>query len=134
MHLSVIPPSHVDHAWKDGASRLAEACAVSGGEITGDQLKMLLSRGERVLVAGVVDGKPVAWAAYQIHQLPNVRVLHVTDMAGHGFVRFWGELVKLAEGNGCSEIRFCPGTESRARLFKTKLGAELVYATYRVRL
>lgn len=43
--LRLIPATHVDAAWKDGARMLARACDASGGEITGDQLKLLLSRG-----------------------------------------------------------------------------------------
>ena len=41
--LSVVAPTHIDKAWKDGASCLAEACETSGGEITGDQLKLIQS-------------------------------------------------------------------------------------------
>ncbi|MTW25843.1 hypothetical protein, partial [Streptococcus pneumoniae] len=43
------PATHIDQAWRDGAHLLAKACDTSGGEVTGDQLKMLLSRGDRML-------------------------------------------------------------------------------------
>ena len=133
MHLAVIPATHVDKAWADGAACLAEACATSGGEITGDQLKMILARGERTLVALVDGDKPVGWGAWRVDQLPNVRVLHCTDMVAHNahFERFFGELKKAAEYLGCSEIRCC-AKPAQARLYRMKLGMEEAYTTLRV--
>src|SRR5690606_5152441 len=130
-----IPPSHVDRTWKDGAACLSEACDTSGGEITGDQLKLLLSRGERTLVALVDDGKPVGWGVWRVDQLPNMRVLHCTDLVAHGahFERFFDELKKAAESYGCSEIRCC-AKPAQARLYRMKLNMEPVYTTLRVKL
>lgn len=131
--LSVIQPQFVDRAWRDGASCLAEACETSGGEITGDQLKLILARGERTLVALVEDDKPIGWGAWRVDQLPNVRVLHCTDLVAHGanFERFFDELKKAAEMLGCSEIRCC-AKPAQARLYRMKLGMESVYETLRV--
>ena len=50
MKLELIQAQFVDYAWRDGADCLKEACDTSGGEITGDQLRMMLARGERQLV------------------------------------------------------------------------------------
>lgn len=135
MHLSVIPSTHVDKAWRDGAACLSEACETSGGEITGDQLKLILSRGERTLVALVKDDKPIGWGAWRVDQLPNVRVLHCTDLVAHNahFEDFFGELKKCAEMLGCSEIR-CSCKPSQARLYRMKLGMEPVYETLRLKL
>lgn len=135
MQLSVVPPTHIDRAWKDGASCLAEACATVD-EITGDQLKMILSRGERTLVALIDGDKPVGWGCWRVDQLPNIRVLHCTDLVAHNanFEAFFFALKEAAEYLGCSEIRYCPGSDSRARLFAHKLKAEPVYTTYRVKL
>lgn len=135
MHLSVIDPRFVDKAWKDGASCLSEACETSGGEITGSQLKMLLSRGERTLVALVDEDKPVGWGVWRIDQLPNVRVLHCTDLVAHNaqFQAFFLALKQAAESYGCSEIRCC-AKPAQARLYRMKLGMEPVYTTMRVAL
>jgi len=137
MNLSVINPQFIDRAWKEGASCLAEACNSSGGEITGDQLKMILSRGERTLVALVEDEKPVGWGVVKIDSLPNVRVMHICDLVAHNskFEQFFGELKRMAVDSGCMEVRWCC-KDAQARLYKMKLreNIESVYTTYRVTL
>ena len=133
MSLIVVPPNFVDAAWKDGASCLAEACETSGGEITGDQLKLILSRGERTLVRLDDEGKPVGWGAFRVDQLPNVRVLHITDLSAHngGFERFFDEIKKVARSLGCSRVRCC-AKPAQARLYRMKAGFTPVYETLEV--
>lgn len=133
--LLIVPPNFIDKAWKDGASCLEEACSLVD-EITGSQLKMILSRGERHL-AQMLDGEEtVGWGTFRIDPLPNIRVLHITDLVAHNghFESFWDELKKIALSLGCSSVRYSPASESRGRLFKAKTGAELVYATYEIKL
>lgn len=133
MHLTVIPPHAVDRAWRDGASCLAEACETSGGEIEGPQLKMILSRGERSLVAMVDDGKPVGWAVFRIDQLPNVRAFYITDLVAPnvGFENYWPQVLEMANGYGCSRVR-CAAKPAQARLYRQKLGFQPVYEVLEV--
>lgn len=133
MHLSIVPSTHVDKAWSDGAACLAKACDTSGGEITGDQLKMILARGERNLVAMVDDGKPVGWAVFRIDQLPNARVFFITDLvAPHAnFPAYFDQVKEMAAGYGCSRVR-CAAKPAQARLYKMKLGFTPVYETLEV--
>lgn len=135
MHLSIIPSSHVDKAWADGAACLAKSCEASGGEITGDQLKMILARGERNLVAMVDEGKPVGWAVFRVDQLPNFRVFHITGLvAPHAnFEQFFGQVKEMAAGYGCSRVR-CAAKPAQARLYRMKLGFTPVYETLEVTL
>lgn len=132
MYLAVVDPKFIDKAWKDGASSLAEACDAVN-ECTPDQLKMILSRGERTLVALRVDDKTVGWGCWRVDQLPNVRALHCTNLVAHNahFEEFFSELKKAAEYLGCSEIRCC-AKPAQARLYKMKLGMESIYETLRV--
>jgi hypothetical protein len=134
MHLSPIHPAHIDRAWKDGAHLLGKSCETSGGEITGDQLKLILSRGERTLVA-IVDESPVGWGVVRVDQLPNVRVLHVCDMYAPGvpWADTWPALQDYAREAGCSEIRCC-AKPAQARLYRMKCGFESVYETLRFKL
>lgn len=134
MNIAIVDPKFIDKAWRDGASCLAEACATVD-EITGDQLKMILSRGERTLVALRDDDKTVGWGAWRIDQLPNIRVLHCTDLVAHNahFEAFFLALKQAAEMMGCSEIR-CSCGPAQARLYRMKLGMEPVYETLRVKL
>ena len=135
IQLAVVQPQYVDKAWKDGAYCLAEACATSGGEIEGSQLKLILSRGERTLVA-LKDGESiVGWGCWRVDQLPNVRALHCTDLVAHNghFEQFFDQLKHAADLLGCSEIR-CSCKPAQERLYRMKLGMEPVYTTLRIKL
>ena len=133
--LLVVPASHIDRAWKDGAHALEASCATSGGDITVDQLKLLLSRGERVLMRMDEDGVAVGWAVFSFEQLPNKRVLHVYQLyAPHGhFERFMAETRLLAEAQGCSAIRCC-AKPAQARLYRMRCGFKPVFETLEVEL
>jgi len=133
VELLTVPASHIDRAWKDGACALSKACDVSGGEITGDQLKMILSRGERTLLRMDRDGEPVGWGVVEVRQLPNKRVLMVTDMVAEGanFSEFFDKLKEMAAACGCSKVR-CAADEVRERLYRAKVGFERVYAILEV--
>lgn len=133
--LKSVPATHIDAAWKDGAHLLGKACDTSGGEITGDQLRMILARGERHLMA-VCDGESkVGWIVIRIDQLPNVRVLHVCELYAPGsmFSDCWEQLKEFARANGCSEIR-CSAKPAQARLYRMRFKFEPVYETLKVSL
>lgn len=131
LRLNLIQPQFIDFAWTDGASCLAEAL-VGINEITADQLKMLLSRGERTLVRLEENGKTAGWGCYRVDQLPNVRALHITDLVSHNneFQRFFEEMKVIARALGCSEIR-CSCKPAQARLFKRTNQFEEIYTTLR---
>lgn len=126
--LLTVNTSHIDQAWKDGAHTLSQACDVSGGEITGDQLKMLLSRGERTLLAMRNGEETVGWGVVRVDQLPNLRVLFITDLVAPGahFESFFDAIKQLAAAWGCSRIR-CAAGPVQARLYRIKCGFQPVY-------
>lgn len=133
--LKSVPSTHIDTAWRDGAHLLAKACETSGGEVTGDQLRMILARGEAQLMA-VCDGEAkVGWIVTRFDQLPNVRVLHVCDLYAPGamFSECWEQLKDYARSCGCSEIR-CSAKPAQARLYRMKFKFEPVYETLKVSL
>lgn len=135
--LEIVPAAFVDKAWREGAACLAEACNTSGGEITGDQLKLVLSRGERWLVRMTEEGETVGWGTVRTDQFPNVRVLHIADLVCHNrhFERFFDELKQMATIAGCSEVRWsCKDAQARLYRMKVKDEIEAVYTTYRVKL
>lgn len=133
VELLTVTATHIDRAWRDGAFKLAEACDTSGGEITGDQLKLILSRGERTLVAMRRYGEFVGWGVVRVDQLPNLRVLMVTDMYAPGaeFEAFFEELKRFADMNGCSRVR-CSARPVQARLYQMKCGFKPVYQVLEV--
>jgi hypothetical protein len=128
MQLLHIPATHIDEAWKDGASELAKACDTSGGEIEGPQLKMILSRGERALIRMESEGETLGWGVVRIDQLPNMRVLFVTDMVAPNahFENFYEALKGLAKTYGCSRLR-CAAKPAQARLYRMKCNFRPVY-------
>lgn len=135
IELKQVPPAFIDRAWRDGAHKLAEACDTSGGEITGDQLKMILSRGERTLLAMQREGEFVGWGVVRLDQLPNIRVLHVSELYAPGarFEEFMEPLKAWAESNGCSRIR-CSAKPAQAKLYRDRAGFKPVYETLEVLL
>jgi hypothetical protein len=128
MTLTPIPSHLIDAAYADGAYCLSDACETSGGEITGSQLKMILSRGERSLIRMDADGKAVGWGVVRVDQLPNMRVLFVTDLVAPGahFETFFTALKDMAAGLGCSRIR-CAAKPSQERLYQMKCNFQPVY-------
>lgn len=127
MQLVPIPATHIDKAWKEGASCLSEACDTSGGEITGEQLKMILSRGERTLIR-MDDGGTVGWGVVRVDQLPNMRVLFITDLVAHNgrFDQFFTSIKDMAAQLGCSRVR-CAAKPAQERLYRMKCGFKPVY-------
>lgn len=135
MKLVHIPPAHVDKAWADGAFNLAEACKWALREVTPDQLKMMLARGERQLLALEVDGQFVAWAAVQVQQLPNIRVLYIYSIyapgnTGEDAFRLLGD---LARAEGCSSIRGAC-SEAVLRIWERKFSAQRLYTICEIQL
>jgi len=127
--------AHVDQAWKDGASNLAEACKWASREVTPDQLKMMLARGERQLLALESDGHKVAWAAVQVQQLPNLRILYVYSIYAPGSTgpEAFALLADLARSEGCSSIRGAC-SEQVARLWERRFKAKRLYTTCEIEL
>lgn len=133
MKLVHIPPAHVDKVWREGAHQLAEACKWASREVTPDQLKMMLARGERQLIALDVEGQFVAWAAVQVQQLPNIRVLYVYSIYAPGSTGpdAFRLLADLARAEGCSSIRGAC-VEQVARLWERKFQARRLYQTMEI--
>jgi hypothetical protein len=128
MELVHIPAARVDMAWRDGAHHLSQACRWADREVTPDQLKMMLARNERQLLGLRVDGEYVAWAAVQVQQLPNIRVLYVYSIYAPGSTgpdafRLLGD---IGRAEGCTSIRGAC-VEQVARLWEKKFQAKRLY-------
>ena len=133
--LIVVPATHIDRAWKEGADSLGRACATSGGEITGDQLRMMLSRGERTLLRMDNGGEPVGWVAVGVEQLPNMRVMFVYELVAPNahFEAYFDELKQMAVALGCSRVR-CAAKPAQERLYRMRCGYKPVYQVLEVEL
>jgi hypothetical protein len=133
--LIVVPATHIDRAWGEGACNLAKACDASGGEITGDQLRMMLSRGERTLLRMDHGDSIAGWAVVGVEQLPNLRMMFVYELyapRGH-FEAFFDQLKAMAISNGCSRVR-CAAKPAQERLYRRLCGYKPVYQVLEVEL
>lgn len=134
MKLFQVPVQFVERAWADGAHNLSQAAEKSQGEITPDQLKMILTRGERILLGVGEEGTPpTGWAAVSVQQLPNVRTLYVYAIYAPGSTgpAAFDLLAQYAKDAGCSEIRGACD-EGVQRLWERKLKAQKVYTIMRI--
>ena len=125
MQLIPVPQSHIDAAYARGASCLSEACATSGGEIEGPQLKMLLSRGERSLLEMTIEGKTVGWGVV------GGKMFMMGGAHNGGFDDFFEAIKQLARDLGCSKVR-CAAKAAQARLYRMKCGFTPVYEVLEV--
>ena len=110
------PTTMIDRLWHGSADALVSAMARNGGECTGDQLKMMLMRGEMLLI-----GSDDLWAAVQHIQHPNRRVLHVYAVActhdGRGMNDAdINELAEYARQTGCTALT-CSADKAAERLY-----------------
>jgi hypothetical protein len=126
------PSTMVDSLWRGSADALVTAMARNGGECTGDQLKMMLMRGELLLI-----GSDDVWAAVQHIQHPNRRVLHVYavvctkdgDGLNHADI---AELCEYARQTGCTSLT-CAADKVAERLY-ARYGFEPIYTTMGIKL
>lgn len=131
MEIVQIPIHLVPQAWKDGAYNLVKAVERAKREITGDQLKMLLLRGERALVAMVDNQTAKAWAAVQLQVLPNIRVLYIYAIYAPGETseEAFNLLKQYAKANGCETIRgSCD--DANGRLWRMRYKLKPIYSVY----
>lgn len=126
-------PSHmIDQLWHGSADALVSAMARNGGECTGDQLKMMLMRGEMLLI-----GSDDLWAAVQHIQHPNRRVLHIyavasklnSDGLNHADIN---ELAEYARQTGCTALT-CSADKAAERLY-ARYGFVSQYVTMGIEL
>lgn len=137
LKIAIVPPTHIDYAWEDGANCLYESCRLVD-EVTESQLKMVLSRGEKTLAQLLEDGKVIGWVVWVIQSLPNKRALHVSGIVAHNAKseRFYKKLSEIAELTGCSAIRYsAPPAQARMNRIKASalgMSATALYETYEV--
>ncbi len=127
-------PTHmIDQLWHGGADALTTAAARCGDEWTGDQLKMMLMRGELLLV-----GSPDLWAAIHHVDHPNKRALHIYAVASRnpagGGINDDDimQLCDYARATGCTVLT-CSADAAAMRLYQ-RYGFQPRYTTMGIEL
>lgn len=74
------------------------------------------------------DEKIVGWAVVRVEQLPNMRVLFVTDLVAHHghFENYLSAIKEMASALGCLRVR-CAAKPAQARLYRMKCQFQPVY-------
>ena len=128
--LQTVAPELTERVWRDGAHVLGDA--VPHEECTPDQLKYRLTHGElRLLVAVDKDNRVHGYAALAVHQLPNIRVLHIEAVHAPGCPkRVIDQLTLYARAHGCTALQGC-GSRAVTRLWRQTLGFTERYTIHR---
>ena len=126
------PATMIDQLWHGSADALVTAMARNGGECTGDQLKMMLMRGELLLI-----GSENLWAAVQHVQHPNRRVLHIYAVASklNGDGLNHADITELCEyaRQTCCTALTCSADKAAERLY-ARYGFVSQYTTMGIEL
>ena len=104
---------------------LERALEFSGGEYSADHLRMMLVRGEQMLLIALEDDKVVGAACVDFANFPNDRVAFITAIGGRLIARqdLFEELKSCLRQHGCTKLKG-EAREAVARLWHQKFGIE----------
>lgn len=134
LQIFLVPPTHVDKAWKEGACKLATGLLRYSPECTPDQLKYRLARQELLLLSAARKGEtPEAWAAVSFVQYPMFRCMCIYSIFAPrlSIPYMFEQLKEFAALNGASAIEG-QADEAVARLWARKFGFSEVARTVRL--
>jgi hypothetical protein len=120
--VQIVAPNNVYNVWGDIENYLNASINVSGGDMTLDQLKLMLVKGEQTLLVST-DDKGILNGAMTVEfqNRPNDRVLFITALGGNGIVNneTFGQVENWARMQGATKVGAW-AQEAQARLYKLK--------------
>jgi hypothetical protein len=125
-----VKPEFVHIVWPDVKVFLESALEHSAGEYTAEQLKVLIVRGEQVLLVAASESDGIKGAAtVQFIDYANYRVAFITAIGGRLIAKpeTFEQLVDFCRANGASKIQGA-ARESIERLWKRLYNFERRYA------
>ena len=120
--VQIVAPNNVYSVWADVENYLNASINVSGGDITLDQLKLILIRGEQTLLVSVDDNKKINGAmTVEFINYPNARTMFITALGGVGIVNneTFSQVETWARMQGATKASAW-AQETQARLYKIK--------------
>jgi hypothetical protein len=120
--VQIVAPNNVYNVWGDIENYLNASINVSGGDMTLDQLKLMLVKGEQTLLVSTDDkGKLNGAMTVEFQNRPNDRVLFITALGGNGIVNneTFGQVENWARMQGATKVGAW-AQEAQARLYKLK--------------
>lgn len=123
--IEIIHPNYISQVWPL-VEAFFNACEPHGtGEITTNQMKVMLSRGEYQLMLFNGVDKPVGALVVSFINYPNTRVMFVHAIGGKTTKEHVIEMFQWAKSHGATAVRG-QARESVARLWAMKYGFETI--------
>jgi hypothetical protein len=119
MNVQSVAPQYLHQVWPAVAGFIEDALKYSAGEYNADQLKVMILRGEQVLLVAVEENTIKGAATVQFIDYPNYRVAYVTSIGGRLIASkdMFEELADWCKFNGASKIQGA-ARDSIERLWK----------------
>ena len=120
-----VHPNFIQQLWPKIGRMLERALEFSGGEYSAEHLRMMLVRGEQMLLVAVEDGAVIGAATVDFANFPNDRIAFITAIGGRLIARpdLFEELKSVLRSHGCTKIKG-EAREAVARLWHQKFGIE----------
>jgi hypothetical protein len=120
--VQIVTPNNVYSVWGDVENYLNASINVSNNDITLEQLKLILARGEQTLLVSTDDkGNLNGAMTVEFQNLPNNRVMFITALGGNGIVNkdTFDQVEIWARMQGATKVNAW-AQEAQARLYKIK--------------
>jgi hypothetical protein len=128
MKVEQVPPQYIHQVWPDVVGFIEDALQYGCGEYNADQMKVMILRGEQILLVAVEENAIKGAATVQFIDYPNYRVAYVTSIGGRLIANkdMFKELTDWCKFNGASKIQGA-ARESIERLWKRLFNFERRY-------
>jgi hypothetical protein len=128
MKVEQVPPQYIHQVWPDVVGFIEDALQYGCGEYNADQMKVMILRGEQILLVAVEENAVKGAATVQFIDYPNYRVAYVTSIGGRLIANkdMFKELTDWCKFNGASKIQGA-ARESIERLWKRLFNFERRY-------
>lgn len=123
MNLKIVGPQYICQVWPQVSGMIESSIQYCGGEYTADQLKVLLIRGDHVLLVAETDNSIVGAGTVSFIQYPNDRICFITAIGGKMVTgkEMFSKLSDWAKAQGCTKIQ-AACRESVARMLRQRIG------------
>ena len=128
MKVEQVSPQYIHQVWPDVVRFIEDALQYGCGEYNADQMKVMILRGEQILLVAVEENAVKGAATVQFIDYPNYRVAYVTSIGGRLIANkdMFKELTDWCKFNGASKIQGA-ARESIERLWKRLFNFERRY-------
>lgn len=131
--IDIIPPNYIAQMWPRVSGMLERAMNYAKGEISLEQLKVYLTRGDYQLMIYLQDGDIIGSIVIEWINYPNDRVMFINAIGGKTHKECVEKMYAWAKSLGATAVRGS-AHESVARLWKMKYGFNTIYYTVEKRL